>query len=182
MEGHYCLALRPAVGQLDSPYRATRNRTCATEQRHFRPRSKINSRPSPRRAEAETRRILGLHEGRWRVMSGPYRPQAFGRPTYIDASASASSSGRDPFDDLLHATESSFFHHDSSNLSLPGKHGSFLARCRCRMTFTNTTMACSLPLARFRIHHPSSYPCIPIHLHRTAIWHAYAEPHATALR
>lgn len=49
-------------------------------------------------------------------MSEPYRQQASGRPTYIDASARASSSGHDAFN-LLAAHD--FFHHESQDRNPP---------------------------------------------------------------
>ncbi|KAF2854296.1 hypothetical protein T440DRAFT_272361 [Plenodomus tracheiphilus IPT5] len=52
-------------------------------------------------------------------MSETYRQQAFGRPTFIDASASASSSGRDHFD-MLDAND--FYHDDSQGRRAPSLH------------------------------------------------------------
>ncbi|KAI8940738.1 hypothetical protein NX059_002003 [Plenodomus lindquistii] len=52
-------------------------------------------------------------------MSETYRQQAFGRPTFIDASASGSSSGRDHFD-ILDAND--FYHDDSQGRRAPSLH------------------------------------------------------------
>ncbi|KAH9872843.1 hypothetical protein J1614_005237 [Plenodomus biglobosus] len=51
-------------------------------------------------------------------MSETYRQQAFGRPTFIDACASGSSSGPDRFDIL----DNNFFHDDSQGRHAPSLH------------------------------------------------------------
>ncbi|KAH7390448.1 hypothetical protein BKA66DRAFT_439766 [Pyrenochaeta sp. MPI-SDFR-AT-0127] len=51
-------------------------------------------------------------------MSETYRQQAFGRPTFIDASASGSSSGRDHFDNMLDAAN---LYHDQGHFPGAGR-------------------------------------------------------------
>ena len=65
---------------------------------------------------------------RWRVMSETYRQQAFGRPTFIDGSASGSSSGRDRYDildatNLYHDHDHDYAGHRVQPLHIPPQEG-----------------------------------------------------------
>lgn len=99
-------------------------------------------------------------------MSETYRQQAFGRPTFIDASASGSSSGRDHFD-ILDATT---LYHDHEfqgrrvqPLHIPAQDGYPQGH---QFAYASHSSSVSLPGKRCRLFNPSQRPSHVGHLQR----------------